>query len=596
MKFLSPLNLGHDISTILGNNVQGSSKRLNTLILGTSLINLGAITGTSSRPEQKPRSFWSLASFLAGGVLEFPETTAIAGVSNSNGGISRNSEYGYSGGTSSQIFADIDTNLLPALQANKVTYDLCWLSVLENDQTAGLSADRSLKNLLSIMAWVRSRYPDIKFIINTGAPSSFINTPEEIAAKLLLDKRVFALDNKSTIRVINTGRDYVSRDGVSPVVVTVRGSISGTTMVITEIVNNPTGIKLGVGMQVGTPNNVITSVPGFEGGIGVYGVTTGLTKSGEFNIFAYTDGDAATDLGGVHPNELACGLIARQAVPILESFGASNSSDFARVTPTPGFDGSTAFTGTGIVAGSTRPDDITFTGTGVAGQLLVEALEPGCRLTYSAIADSATPSQLAWCTTANAFTLPRGVDGFVQTLKVKIVSGAQYIHNLQVTNRQTDNGVLLTQNTWWVNGSGPSSGSTGVTWKDGDVITFKSPIMRSLGVGTLIGILTNYFSPFAKARTPLDAVIVIELIDQTFELVDDGSEIATLVAGTVTINDSRVRSGSKISFWRVINGGTTGNLRETARVVGTSVTIGSFTAAGSANNADTSQIRYKIEN
>lgn len=572
----------------------GATLRLKTLVIGDSLVTQGIVTGTAAAPQLIGRSESHLVNFFAGGVLEFPETSAIVQATYvGHAGISRDSHYSYSGATSTSILADIDAYLIPSLQASKVIYDLLLIPALfDNDISASVPTATSISNAKSIIAKIKSVYPDILVVIGTSRPSSFFDTAPEKALFTATYAAVLALDNGSTIRAYAQGYDYASADGTTPVVIGVTGTIAGTTMTITSVNSNPTGIKLQIGMQVIDAGHAITSVPDNLGGIGVYGVNTGLTISGNFTVMPYTDGDGA-GLGGIHTNGFGTSLNARKAAAVIKQLGASNKNRNLILSGIKGLVGSTAVNATTNVTG-TRPPGVTFTGSATS-TLVAEALQPGLRLSYSAIGDSAVMQDLAYLA-FDIYTLPQAVDGYRMIVRARIVSGADYIAQIDLANRQTDNGVLLNPtNTWFSNGTGAAGGITGVSYHDGDELTFISPVIRSGGVGALITAITSYLHIRAKAKTSIDVAIVVDLLDVGYELVTDGAEIATLVAGTVTINDSRVRTGSKIRFWRVIDGGTVGSLKETARVSGISVTIGSFNAAGAANAADTSQIRYVIE-
>lgn len=576
--------------TTFWNTSASRNARLKTLVLGNSITVQAQVSGTALLPTVTARSETHVANFLAEGCLEFPETTAIPAVASVSGAVSRDSHYGFSGGTSAQILADLSVTLAPILTANGVAYDFVWIHAWnENDANAGLTTEQSIRNLKQIMAWCRARYPKCLFLIAVCRPSSFINTPTEIATQLATNAAVVALNNYRDIRVYSPGEPYVSADSVSPVVIKVSGSASSGTMVIDNIISNPTNIDIQPGMQVGSPAFFVTSANATREG--TYGVSVGLTKAGIFNIFPYTDGDAATELGGVHPNGLGTGEAARQALPHIRAFAGRISDTSSFVSVTPGFSGSNAQSAvSGILAG-TRATNITITAG--AGTVLPTATNPGQLLEYSGVPDATTSSELAWLT-FTSFTLPTVTDAFRIRLVLKIEEGAKYVARLDAKTRQTDNGSLVANTVWYSAGSG--GGSTGVEYQDNDVWTLVSPVIRSTGAGTLISALLGYLSVYCKAKTPTTAAIRIRLIGLSYELVRDGSEIATLVGGTVTISDARVRTGSRIRYWHVINGGTVGVLLETARVPGTSVTISSFTTAGAANAADTSQIRYCIDN
>lgn len=73
---------------------------------------------------------------------------------------------------------------------------------------------------------------------------------------------------------------------------------------------------------------------------------------------------------------------------------------------------------------------------------------------------------------------------------------------------------------------------------------------------------------------------------------EDGSNkamgVATLVGGTVTVNNTKVTANSRIFLTSQADGGTPGTLRVSARVAGTSFTI------TSSSGTDTSTVAFLI--
>lgn len=65
---------------------------------------------------------------------------------------------------------------------------------------------------------------------------------------------------------------------------------------------------------------------------------------------------------------------------------------------------------------------------------------------------------------------------------------------------------------------------------------------------------------------------------------------ATLVAGTVTVNDANVKANSAILLWTKTTGGTAGALFVTTKTAGTSFVI------KSTSSTDTSVVGYAILN
>ena len=75
---------------------------------------------------------------------------------------------------------------------------------------------------------------------------------------------------------------------------------------------------------------------------------------------------------------------------------------------------------------------------------------------------------------------------------------------------------------------------------------------------------------------------------RVFEGANAKQGVATLVAGTVTVSNTSVTAVSRIFLTSQADGGTTGYLRVSARVVGTSFTI------TSGSGTDTSTVAYEI--
>ncbi len=68
------------------------------------------------------------------------------------------------------------------------------------------------------------------------------------------------------------------------------------------------------------------------------------------------------------------------------------------------------------------------------------------------------------------------------------------------------------------------------------------------------------------------------------------SGTAVLVAGTVTVNNTLIKTGSKVMHWREVSGGTVGHLTKGAIVDGVSFVI------SSSSNTDTSTVGWCILN
>jgi hypothetical protein len=139
------------------------------------------------------------------------------------------------------------------------------------------------------------------------------------------------------------------------------------------------------------------------------------------------------------------------------------------------------------------------------------------------------------------------------------------------------------------NGSATPGDNT-LGYIDGDIVLFSTPVIRCVGDGAnYITALLAYLQIKIAANTPSTAVIVVEVQSFGFEVIQDKSKIATLVAGTVTIADASITQTSKVKTFRRRSAGTAGQVKEVSRIAGTSITI------TSTNAADTSTIGYIVD-
>ena len=83
-----------------------------------------------------------------------------------------------------------------------------------------------------------------------------------------------------------------------------------------------------------------------------------------------------------------------------------------------------------------------------------------------------------------------------------------------------------------------------------------------------------------------------DFVGKSSPKLEDGSNkamgVATLVGGTVTVNNTKVTANSRIFLTSQADGGTPGALRVSGRVAGTSFTI------TSSSGTDTSTVAFQI--
>lgn len=124
-----------------------------------------------------------------------------------------------------------------------------------------------------------------------------------------------------------------------------------------------------------------------------------------------------------------------------------------------------------------------------------------------------------------------------------------------------------------------------------------SGTLHAVGATTLDGALTvSGFTALAAAQTSgnftvFGSALVLGVAGTGLQIKEGANAtqgIATLAAGTVTVNTNKVTANSRIQLTTQVPGGTVGAPYVSARVAGTSFTI------TSTNGADTSQVAWTI--
>ena len=572
-----------------------TKKRLAVLGIGNSIASQQKRLAGASAPQSG--KYWQehiIASALAGGAIAPVEMSTFG--SGSSYGVGYLTDiagwYGHGGATSTTILSEVEAELfIPALKSGVIP-DFIWIhSLFENDSPNGIMVDTSLANLASLIVLARSYWPKVGLIIATCRVSMSFNTSIMKSNFIDLYNRLMLLEDSAKIFVYDASYLYENvNDKATPKYFTVTGSISATSLVIDS---NVSGDLIDVGSFVTKPNSteaiaVINSGTS-QGGVGNYTVINNsniVASSETLWVHNYVD-------GMIHPTAKGTGLIARNAAKALNRIANGFTTDSQIVGGNKALFGSSSITGTGIAVGSTVPTGITIAGTSSSIDIALFAMQSGLRITCTnkyALALPVNSGTIVFDGADYVFStkgLP-SIDAFRFTITLKIVSGAEYIKFFNMQTRTTRSTLDVIAE---VNPAGSAQlGENNVGFIDNDLLTFVSPTIRCIGDGSNhIAAIRAYLQIFLGANTPISATSVIEIYSYGYEIVQDKSLVATLVGGTVTVSNTEVKQTSKVKSFRRRVGGTVGQVYESARISGTSIT---FT---STNAADTSAIGYIVD-
>lgn len=569
-------------------------RRLITIGCGNSIANAIKnvdINGTGHK--FKAEQF--LASAMCGHALEFPEIGAY-GTDNSSGAGFYTDKYGWhghGGATASTIAAEIESELfLPMLKAGVVP-DMIWVhSLFENSVTTGVSVAVMLAALDLVIKLAKSYWPGVIFLIATCRPSKSVDTLEKKANYQILNATLLAMHNGVDLYVYDAGGGYEDKTLIGePKRTLVTGSISGTTLTVESILSGER-INRGAFVCIAGSTAAATQISGVgttRGSAGIYTITNGNALSAPsgtlLEIHEYVD-------TVVHPTPRASMLSAIAAASAIKAIAPAFFSTNRVLSGNLLLTGSAAAAGGSITAGSTLPTNITVSGVPAGADIALAALNPGLRVTLTNFtltgADITPITLLLNDLTLSAIGVP-ALDAFKHFVKFKVISGGQYLRQVNTQARTYEAGKATPQDPALdylvtITAEGP------LCYPDNMLFTQHSEVIRSPSHGSYyITNLKAYLKFIIAASTPPDAVIVIEVTRQGFESVRDKSEIAALAAGTVTIADNRIKQSSKLRVFRRNSAGTPGRIEESDRVHNTSLTI------TSSNAGDTSSIGYVIE-
>lgn len=389
--------------------------------------------------------------------------------------------YGYSSQTLDTINGDIEAQWFTPIADAGVIPDLAiGHALLEND----LIASVSVANMqLRVNRWIRdvqTRWPGVIIMLNTPAAHGGVSGSYVDADFTAISDWMLSLDNAVNIFVCDMRVANNPTTPSMPVVMTAVGSISGTTLTITEAGSEPirpgTQIR-GTGV---TASTYVTQVPGTgTGGVGTYTVSSSQTVASTTITFdLYGD-------GGPHPNGRLCMLRGRAMAATLGRITALWKVPYRH------FSTNAALAGTGAVAGTnntgTKPTSSTLANSVSATVSLAE--QPGHLITIGPVA-TATPANNGFIDYGSTALV--GAEEVYSFMEVEIVSGAENIRALESHPRVNDGGGNSFQ--YGILDQGQSVEGD---YLDGDILTMRyGPFKANSG---FITVLTNYFSIKPKA-------------------------------------------------------------------------------------------------
>jgi hypothetical protein len=578
------LKLYSDGESLVSINGQ-STKRLTTIMVGNSITAQCQVADGKSQFNAGSEMVW--ANIFSGGAFRLPELSSVY-ISSVNFCDSRG-VHGHGGATSTTIANEVDSMLFKACKSSNVIPDLLWIHALfENDLGQDLSVDTSIANLNKIIALARAAFPNIKILIGKCRPSaSVFPNATRLANFIELNSRLDSYADGKITFVYDPGASYSESTARWKTVKAV-GTISGTTLTVNSITDNTTiGLNQLVTITTdyvpGWTYATITNTGTTNGGVGTYTITnaSGLAiTNGNIEIHTYTD-------TVVHPTPPAVMCSARVAISAIGSLISNPVNENKTVSSNPALTGSVALTGTNIVPGSTTPTGCVYSaGTLGWGLITTTALNPGLRFSVTNVNTSGLLFKPLGSLLLTDFTPTIPYDAVRPYAVVKIRSGAEFIRSISINPRYKIGATQLGIESMYNFQSSHADGE----FRNGDIV--KEIILcpyRSPDNGA--NYITNvklYLQTYIKSHTPTDAIIEFDVIDCGFEVIDDNTYIATLVAGTVTVSSPLVTQSSKVFVARRNQAGTVGQITETARVPGTSITFTSSSAT------DTSSIIWKI--
>lgn len=565
--------------------------RLITIGCGNSIaVQSRVAVGSEATSIRRAGCEHVLASAMAGDVLTYKECAADTLYTDKYGW------YSHSGATSAQILSEIEASQLIPVMNSGIVPDLYWIHALsENDVPDSYvgTAQATLNNYTQLIAIVKAYFPNIKFIVATCRPSFQVTLESSKERWKTLNQGIIALDNGSDIFVTQVHKAYNNPQNPHWAdYITAVGSISGTVLTVESM---PAGTRLYANSYVtnlfpstGTIGQITVTPSGAAGREGIYTIVNagGLSAPAGSTIYIHNFVD-----GYVHPTTMGNTRSAYVSAAVLRRIGSGFRPGLPNIIPNGSLIGSSAISGGTIAGGSTAPTNVASYVNPTVGVVTYTALNPGMRVSCTGYYNTGNPGE--WFTiglipTAGVTLYPT-LDAFQTRVKIQVRKGGHLIKNFNYQSRPFHGATLDAPTTHSLSGVG-TAGDNCYDFKDGTILTFCSATQRCIGHGVdFISLFRMYLSLTMQPVARADEIVEFDILDIGVYPIQDGVTSATLVAGTVTVSDARVKATSKIRFFRRAAGGTIGAISETARVAGTSVT---FT---SSNAADTSIIGYTVE-
>ena len=558
------------------------SKRLKIAVIGNSIagqLQNTAGSGSGTGPKLAMGHPLTTIDSLLGVVFEPVECTATTRC-DSNG------VYGYSGGRLGggvqSIIDDLPTQFFDALDSAGQIPDVVWCyAIVENDIATDAVDYATLKSRVDrLVLTLRQKWPGVLIILSGCRPSASIDTTAKKQVYSQINAYIKSLDN--SVDVYSDIPTYLSSssDVTQPASISIVGSVSGSTLTVES---TPEPIKLGY--SYGGLAVYITAFVSGTGGTGTYTLASSpgnLPSGSTIKVYKYT-------ADGIHPSPRGRLVNARGEANIFKRVASKFVSKYRVESHNPILLGSTAVN---VIAGlsGTMPTNALFVAQTAGVTTVSEALNPGWRVTYSTIPDSASVQVLTGLQMPEINPLPNKVFSFKPYIRMRIVSGAEYIHMLGPQYRTAINGGAATPSVEWYMSS---SNDGGADYINGDEFYFSAPIIRATTSDYYSRIFQYLNAIRVVPHVPASATIVIEIIDAGFEVVDNTKGTAVLVAGTATVavpEGIGITSESKISVSTKTPLGTPGALFVSAKTAGTSFVI------SSTNAGDTSVVSWEIIN
>jgi hypothetical protein len=366
--------------------------------------------------------------------------------------------YGYSGATLETILGDLEAQWFTPLAAGNLIPDVAFgYALLENDLVQNRTFEQMKSSLNAWIATVKNRWQGVKILINTPHPTTAYNTAAIQQRFVEISDYIMSLDNG--VDIFCTKLDgYLSPTITgNPIVNTINGSISGTTLTVNTTDANINRSDI---ISVGAYSGRITAYGTGTGGAGTYTVdTSGTVATTNINLNKF-----ASD--GVHPNATGSLVNARSIKNTIARLGSVWKRNYIGFSNNMPVYGSIAAQSPGVGTIATGMD----TSILPAGNTyLFEAQLPSVQETCT-VPFSSGPSYPAINWFAMGSIAVSGVTQMSPFLVFEILEGAENVKFIQLQARVNDGGGNTFQQ--FLN---LTTNDTEMTWQNGDRVTVVYP-------------------------------------------------------------------------------------------------------------------------